>query len=55
MVHLGAVGGQAGSSTDLKKIQDLGKGWAERKGLHPTGGSRKERNGLDLGLMDTGF
>ena len=43
------AGRQAGSSTDLKKIQDLGGGWAERKGLHPTWGSEKGRSKLRSG------
>lgn len=39
----GAVGGQAGSSTDLKKIQDLGKGVGREEGTPPNWGIRKRK------------
>lgn len=46
-----AVGGQAGSSTDLKKIQDLGKGVGREEGTPPNWGIRKKKEvSLDLEL-----
>lgn len=46
---VGVGGRQAGSSADLKEVHRFGR-WAERKGLHPTGGSEKTEVRLDLEL-----
>lgn len=37
------VGRQAGSSTDLKKIQDLGEGVGRKEGTPPNWGFRKRK------------